>query len=253
MASDERLYSDEEFALILRNAAELATRTGHAATASDGLTLAEMKSAAEQAGIDPMLVERAARLLVNKAQETGFERVIGGPLRHVHELNLPVAFDEEHGARLLAAVRINSDFHSAHPGSSSALGAVWRSSGEAGDVLNIVARPQGDDTFVSVNIDRRGTFALVCVMSIIAGFLSFVAATIAGSASPSLAPWTALAGIGGTAALARHFWSSSTRKARQKINTLMDVIQQTLDKPDTEAARTPAIGNGDKLQDHSQK
>jgi len=50
MADDQRVYSDEEFALILRKAAELASRAESPATSSAGLTLTGMKSAAAQAG-----------------------------------------------------------------------------------------------------------------------------------------------------------------------------------------------------------
>ena len=53
MSDDQRVYSDEEFALILRTAAELASRAEQPGFSSNGLTLAEMKSAAAQAGLDP--------------------------------------------------------------------------------------------------------------------------------------------------------------------------------------------------------
>src|SRR4051812_34494313 len=56
MVDDQRVYSDEEFALILRKAAELVSHTETPATSSGGLTLAEMKAAAAQAGFDPVLV-----------------------------------------------------------------------------------------------------------------------------------------------------------------------------------------------------
>ncbi len=49
MADDRRVYSDEEFALILRQAAELASRAEPPGPSSAGLTLTEMKAAAAQA------------------------------------------------------------------------------------------------------------------------------------------------------------------------------------------------------------
>jgi hypothetical protein len=61
MAGNQRVYSDEEFALILRKTAELASRAESPGSASTGLTLAEMKAAAGQVGFDPALVEQAAR------------------------------------------------------------------------------------------------------------------------------------------------------------------------------------------------
>jgi hypothetical protein len=53
MSNDQRVCSDEEFALILRRAAELASRGESPAALSAGLTLTEMKAAAVQVGIDP--------------------------------------------------------------------------------------------------------------------------------------------------------------------------------------------------------
>lgn len=90
MADDPRVYSDEEFALVLRTAAELASRAERPDFSSNGLTLAEMKSAAGQAGLDPALVERAARMLVTRATASPVERLIGGPLRHEHDARFPV-------------------------------------------------------------------------------------------------------------------------------------------------------------------
>ena len=76
-SDDRRIYSDEEFALILRKAAELANRSEGPDAATAGLTLTEIKSAALQVGIDPTLVERAARMLAATADASPLERVIG--------------------------------------------------------------------------------------------------------------------------------------------------------------------------------
>ena len=57
MSDDQRVYSDEEFALILRKAAELASLAESAGRSSSGLTMTEMKAAA--ANLD---FERAAAL-----------------------------------------------------------------------------------------------------------------------------------------------------------------------------------------------
>ena len=49
MADDQLIYIDEEFALILRQASELASRAEPPGTSSAGFTLTEMKAAAAQA------------------------------------------------------------------------------------------------------------------------------------------------------------------------------------------------------------
>lgn len=89
MSDDQRIYSDEDFALILRKAAELASQAEAPAFSSAGLTLTEMKAAAAQVGFDPGLVERAARLMAAGATESPLERLIGGPLRHDQEARFP--------------------------------------------------------------------------------------------------------------------------------------------------------------------
>jgi hypothetical protein len=243
MADDPRVYSDEEFALILRTAAELASRAEQPGHSSNGLTLTEIKSAAAQAGLDPALVERAARLLGTRATASPLERLVGGPLRHEHHAHFPTKLDEDCAARLLSAIRISTHYHSSNPGHSSSVGMTWKASGD-GDVLSVIARPDADGTSVSVVLDRRGTFVLTGVISSLAVFASFLFATGVYSAAPSLAPWAAFAGIAGTMALARSFWASSTRKARERIGAIMDTIGQTLVRPENQPSGFRRVGDG---------
>jgi hypothetical protein len=232
MADDQRVYSDEEFALILRTAAELASRADQPGFSSNGLTLTEMKSAAAQAGLDPALVERAARLLVTRAPQSALERLIGGHLRHEHNARFSIRLDEDSAARLLSAVRINTHFHSSDPGHSSALGMSWSASG-AGDIINVIARPDTDGTSVTVAIDRRGTFVLTGAIASLTMFFSVMFSVYAlYPEAPALGYAGLVASIGGVLALARGYWASSTRKVRERIGTFLDVIRQTLDQPE---------------------
>jgi hypothetical protein len=108
MSDDQRVYSDDEFARILRTAAELASRVEKPGISSNGLTSTEMKSAAAQAGLDPALVERAARLLVIRATASPLERLIGGPLRHEHDARFSIKLDEHNAGDLLPALAASS-------------------------------------------------------------------------------------------------------------------------------------------------
>ena len=172
MADDRRVYSDEEFALILRKAAELASRADSPAASSAGFTLTEMKSAAAQAGLDPALVERAARMLAATATASPLERLTGGPLRHDHEAHFPIKLDENSAALLLSAVRITAGVAGSQDvGHSSSMGMTWHDGGEL-ESLSITARPEEDGTAVSVALDRRGTLALVAVTSGLAMFFA---------------------------------------------------------------------------------
>lgn len=235
MAEDQRVYSDEEFALILRKAAELASRVESPAASSAGLTLTEMKSAAAQAGLDPALIERAARMIATTAAASPLERLTGGPLRHNREVHFPVKLDEKGAALLLSAVRITAGVAGRQDvGHSSSLGMTWHDGGDP-ESLGITARPEPDGTTVSVALDRRGTLALVATTS---GLAMFFTVLFAGSAlypeSPVLGIGGGIVGIGGALAMARAYWASSTRKVQERISVVMDAIGLTLGRPMTE-------------------
>ncbi len=245
MADDQRVYSDEEFALILRQAAELASRAEGAGPSSSGLTLTEMKAAAAQAGLDPALVERAARLLTAKATASPLERLIGGPLRHDHEARFPVKLDENGTARLLSAVRIIAgQAGSRDAGHSSSMGMTWHDGGEL-EALSVTARPEEEGTLVSVALDRRGTLAVVATSSGIAMFFAVLFAVFAlYPEAPAQGYAGLIVGVGGTLAIARGYWASSTRRVRERISVVMDAVGQTLAQPETQASEFRAVGDG---------
>jgi hypothetical protein len=73
MAEDRR-YSDREFALILRRAAELQEAVQE--SASGGLTLAEIKGIGAAAGIDPELIAQVANSLPPEEEQRGWWRAV---------------------------------------------------------------------------------------------------------------------------------------------------------------------------------
>jgi hypothetical protein len=239
VSDDRRLYSDEEFALILRKATELAGRAKPRAHASAGLTLSEMTAAAGQVGLDPALVERAARLLAATAAASPFERLIGGPLRHDYEVRFSTELDESMAARLLSAVRISAGQSGSYEGHSSSVGVTWHDGGEL-EALNVTVRPEEDATSVSVVLDRRGTLVALAGGSGMAMFFAVLFAVYAlYPEAPALGYGGFIAGIGATLAAARGYWASSTRRVRERIHVVVDAIGQTLAEPD---ARSSALG-----------
>ncbi|MBL8981170.1 MAG: hypothetical protein JNL26_03245 [Gemmatimonadetes bacterium] len=223
----ERTYSDEEFALILRKAADLAARSEHPGVPGTGLTLAEMKAAASQSGFDPALVERAARLL-STSQPSVMDRVLGGPLRYEHKAHFAAALDEAGAAQLLSAVRINASVAgSTDKGHSSAFGMTWHDGGEY-EALAVTAQPVQKGTQVSVSLDRRGTFIPIALAAAGGAFMSFLGGGTLAQAAPVLGVAVMVAGIGGSFALARRYWRSSTQRVRERISRVMDVVDQTL-------------------------
>lgn len=238
MGDDQRVYSDEEFALILKQAADLASRTEQASGPSGGLTLSEIKSAAAQAGFDPAIVERAAQMLGSNVRETPIERLLGGPLQHKQEIRIPLRLDEQRAAQLLSAIRITAARAGATDvGHSSAMGLTWHD-GNPMEALGVIARPERDGTAISVSVDRRGTLVMVGVFSGMALFLALLFSMFGLSqTSPALGIGGAIVSVGGVFAIARGFWASSTRRLRERIGSVMEAISQSSTPADPDAPR----------------
>lgn len=246
MPDDQRVYSDEEFALILRKATELGNRAEESAGAAGGLTLAEMKAAAQQVGIDPALVDRAARMIVATATATPLERLIGGPVRHHHEVRFPTTLDEDQAAQLLSAIRISAGLAGKTDGGhSSSMGMTWHDGGNV-DALKVAARAEEDGTAVSVDLDRRGTLALVAGATGVVMFLSLLFAAFAlYPESPAQGYGGLVAGVGGALAIARGYWASSTRRVQERISVVMDTLGRTLTQPEeAQGSERHTIGDG---------
>jgi hypothetical protein len=248
MADDGRVYSDEEFAVILRNAVELASKAESAessAASSAGLTLGEMKAAAAGAGFDPRLVEQAARMLGSSSTASPLERLIGGPLRHQQSAHFPITLDDEGAARLLSVVRITAGLAGRQDvGHSSASGMTWHDGGDT-ESLGVRARAEEDGTALSVDLDRRGTLALTATASAVTVFFAVLfSGSVLYPEAPALGIAGGLAGIGGAFALARAYWTSSTRKAQERIDGVMDAVANALGQSETRASEVRAVEDG---------
>ena len=233
IADDRRVYTDEEFALILRQAAELAEPGSASSRSSAGLTLHEMKAAAAQAGIDPALVERAARQLASNATAAPsfLERMFGGRARYRGDARFPVALDEAGVARLMSAIRLGVG----RPGEghSSALGLTWHSSDDGGSVLSVTAQTDQESTSVTAELDRRGTLAVVASMTGIGGVMAgLFGGILAGELVPGFEAAGSLVGLGGVLAVARSYWEASTQTARDRLSHVMDSVSRFLTQPD---------------------
>jgi len=224
MDDHRRVYSEEEFAVILRKASELSVEGEASGPSAGGLTLAEMKAAAH-AGFDPALVERAARMLALDASTSlSFpERMLGGPLRLSHGGHLPISLDEAGAARLLSAIQLGVG--RTGEGHASGLGVVWHSSEDAGEVLRVTARTEPEGTSVAVDLDRRGTVAILGTVTMIGSFTAWIVGTVlASEIAPAVGIAATATGMGGLLALGRGYWASSTRKARERIGGIMDAL-----------------------------
>jgi len=225
---DQRRFSDDEFALILRKATELASPGDPAVALDDGLTLTEIKAAAAQAGIDADLVERAARLVTTETPASPLERVIGGPLRHEVTLHLPVTLSEAHAAQLLSAVRISAGLAgNRDAGHAGPTGMTWHDGGDT-ESLSVTARTERDGTTIQISLDRRVTFGLGLTFTAVVTFLGLV---FAGSTlypeSAALGAAGAIAALAAPLAIVRSYWTSSTKRTRERIGAVLGAIDQS--------------------------
>jgi hypothetical protein len=196
---------------------------------ASGLTLAEIKNVAGQVGIDPVFVERAARLSDHQVVETPLQRLFGGPVRHSESARFPFKLDEQKAALLLSAVRISAGLAGkTNKGHSSPIGMTWHDGGDL-EALNVTARPEKNGTNVSVVLDRRTTLGMVAMGSFVGILFGLL---FSGSALYPESPTQGLVGavvtVGGVLALARGYWASSTKRARERMNGVIEAIGQTL-------------------------
>ena len=140
ISEDNKTYSDQEFALILSKASELARSSDSAGHPSAGFSLEEMKAVAVEVGLDPVLVERAARLMPVSAGESRLERVLGGPLKYRLDAHFATKLTEERAAHLLSAVRAAVEQQG--EGEASSSGMSWNSVGE-GSQMFVTAHTEG--------------------------------------------------------------------------------------------------------------
>jgi hypothetical protein len=193
-----------------------------------------MKAAAAEAGLDPDLVERAARLLPANSASSILERLIGGQLRLKNEAYFRTVLDEPGAAKLLSAVRI--EVGPSGEGHSGATGMTWRTSSDF-ETFTVTARPDEGGTAVTVALDRGGTLTVTGTVALIGSFMAALAGIGLGSElGPAIGLPVIVSGIGGMLALARGYWASSTRTARDRIARAMDAVSQSL--------KATSIGSG---------
>jgi hypothetical protein len=207
----------------------LANPSEAAGHSSGGLTLADMKAAAAEAGLDPALVERAARLLpTNRSAPSSFlARLIGGPFRLGDEAHFPIVLDEPGAAQVLSAVRI--EIGPTGEGHAGATGMTWRSSHDF-ETFKVTARPDQDGTAVTVEV-TRGATPLMIGMFVVGGstIATFIGAGLGGEFGAAVGVPAILGGVGGVLALARGYWASQTRTARERIGRALSSVGHSLD------------------------
>ena len=195
--SDGRRYTDEETRRILDAAARLELARDREAgvpadgeahpPGSEGHSLAEIRSIAEEAGIDPRMVDRAAASLRTVEDTRGWS-LLGAPtsFRFVQEVQGVVPYEEI--PRVLDVVRrTRVDPPAPYP---VAGGMEWRAGPEMGGIRAAVVR-KGGRTEIELFLAReRQTVRLLAASAL----LVFLVAAAVGGVVPQGAAYVVLAG-----------------------------------------------------------
>ncbi len=243
--NDERRYTDEEFALILRRAVEIEGRpTPEPETpplplpTSDGLTLTEIQEIAGEAGIDPAAVAEAASALSREEPST-LAILLGGAPKMQVERFVPGHPSPEQMSVMIDQAR---EILERDGDANEVLGGLeWRfhEPGESSTFIQVA--PRGDGTRIQISVNRAGQAFLSYWVPTTA--CAVIAGITLGTIDPgSLAPF--LFGFGGALAagygIGRTIWRYSTRGWDERLQRLLSAMtrtaeeeQPTLPPPDT--------------------
>jgi hypothetical protein len=182
-----------------------------------------MKTIAEEVGLDPKLIERAAHLVPGVARSTILNRLFGGPLSSQLDFDIPVRLTAESAEQLLALVR--ATLLTQGRGEASASGMSF-SSWEGGLKAFVSARANGDGTRIRVVVDYRSRLIMPLMLAPLGTVLVIAAAVAVGGTGPgdpaTGLPWVVL-GVG-IPTIAGLLWRSIRQTAQRTLRTLDDLI-----------------------------
>ena len=224
MSDDKKTYTDEEFALVLQKAAELARE-------SDAeLSLDDMKAIAEEAGLDPVLVERAARsgILV--------DRPAGGLVKRRLSAFFPITLTKERTTHLLTVIRAATEQQGVGEATSS--GLVWRSSHWG----NIVVTAHNDGAGCRVQLSRNRFSVLVP-----SGLLGVLAGWMTAGLNEPITFGVFIASVAVGLGVTFGPWAVTAKRARRRMDALLETIARTM----TEMRDEPKLSEGESEPDRT--
>ncbi len=220
-SDDERRYSDREFALILRAAAEVGAGPTPASP-REGLTLAEIRQIAAEVGIDPERVSRAAALLPS-GRETALLRLIGGNPRQRMEQTVAGLVPPAGLSRMVEVARRVLDTQGE---TREVLGGVEWKAGTSTFDPSVSITPRSGETVVHVS--TNGTEAMLAYLAGIGlpvgGVITVILGKfVFGETGGGIAA-AALSGFTPAFLFARALWSRSAGRWRERLLHLMEAL-----------------------------
>lgn len=226
MSDAPKRYTEKEFSLILSKAAELAGSPNAVSRIEDGLTLSEITSIAAEAGLDPDVIARAARLIPVEEPPSMLRRVTGGAFRVRRDFDLPGELTNDRAQQILSAARRTMQNHGVGDASSS--GVSWSASG-APQVF-VSAHGEGAETRVEITVNRRAALVLPFMLGGVGAVATLNAAVAAGDGG-FINPYLVLAS--GAAITAACVWFAVRRitgRNRATLERLIEAIGESADR-----------------------
>ncbi len=214
MSEDDKTYTEEEFGRVLERAEELASGSDGSAEPSAQLSLTDMKAAAAEAGPDPALIGRAARLtrssgslLARSLDWLGWRRL---------HATFATPLTKERASHVLSSIRAASEQKG--EGEATPSGVVWRAG--VGRVA-VTMHNEGDGSRVQVSANPSSAFFLGGGLGILGGWVT------AGSLEPiTMGVFFGSVGVG--LAVAVGTWAAITGRAKRRVDVLMDAIGRAM-------------------------
>lgn len=214
----EPRYTDQEVARLLKRAADLDQEAGSGSEVARGLSLADLREVAAEAGIDPAAVTRAAAELATPSTSKipGFLLGETGLIRRTAAV--PGTLDRSGLAHLVSVIDAEA------PASGTvgeALGSIrWTATGRFMN-RQVVVRPT--DTETVVRVEERFTDRLRAIIHILPASYGAGGGVALGAAMLGGGPSTALAALGGTVVglgLGRALWNGLRARSKGRVERL---------------------------------
>jgi hypothetical protein len=225
--NDDRRFSDEEFALILRKASELQEGGAKAPAQRTGMSLEEIKSIAVEAGIDPEKVAKAASLFARSDHPGTAATLLGGPSSYHLEHTAKGEISPEDMGRVLHVIRRATRRQG--EGNQVLDAFEWRTTTDPSRIhVNVI--PRDGETTIQIIGDRAGTGILTFLGSGLPWLIAAVALGEGLDVTSAAGVAGILAGAAGGAFLTfRTFWKSTTTSFRRKLTGLMEDLSTTVE------------------------
>lgn len=234
--NDERRYSDEEFALILRTASEVQAGPDPAPP-RQGLTLSEIQEIAAEVGIDPDRVSKAAALLPSATGE-GLSRLVGGHPRHRLEHTVKGGVPTAALGRVIDLARREMDTQGE---TREVLGGLEWKGGTSTTSVTVSVTPREGETVLQASTDRSETMAGIFagVTLPVGGIIGVTLGKLVFGESDAGIAAALISGMTPALIFARAIWKRSTRHWRERLFHLMDAMAR-----EAEEAAGKAGGEG---------